>query len=138
MKASELYKWMFAEGEHSYSCEIVVNGSKYVGACWWNIKTGEKSIEWSDKPTHNYCNEDVPCFFEFISGLSKDSTVKIECNPLPIRYNIKYLEEPREGEATSIEYTPICSLQYKEVEFKVAEWEDDISVCFFNSKCTIL
>lgn len=133
MKASDLYNWLFAEGEHTYDCEIIVN-DKYVKECWLHVKTGETSIEWSDKPTHHFNNEDVPCFFRFISSLDKDSIIKVECNPLPIRFDLKYLEEPREGEPTRVEITPIYSLKYKEIKFKVLEWTDDIAVCFFNSK----
>lgn len=111
MKASDLYNWLFAEGEHKYACEMKVD-DKYVDECWWNVKIGTHEIAFSDKPSDKWCNEDIPCIFEFMPEFDKEATIKITCDPL--------------WHATE------CS--YKEVTFKVSEWINDITVGFFNSK----
>lgn len=107
MKASKLYEWLFAEGDHVYDCEMIVDG-KYVKDCYYLIKEHKDVVELSDKPSHTWCNEDIPCLFSLIPALSDNITIKITC-------------------------TPIRFYAYKEVTFKVSEWEDDIRVNPFNS-----
>lgn len=111
MKASDLYKWLFAEGECKYSCEITVN-NKYIVEIWWKTHEGTFEIEMSDTNAGFWANEDVPCIFNYLHEFDKDATIKIACKP-------GY-------------HAPECN--YKEVIFKVSEFVNDISVNFFNTK----
>lgn len=107
MKASKLYEWLFAEGSHVYDCEMIIDG-EYVEDYYYLVKEHKNVAELSDKPSHIWCNEDIPCLFGLIPSLSGDSTIKITC-------------------------TPMMPYAYKEVTFKASEWEDDIRVNQFNS-----
>ena len=111
MKASELYDWLFAEGEHRYNCQMMVD-SKYIVDSYILVKEGRSVVELSDSPSFFWSNEDIPCLFNVIPLLDKTSVIKITCSPM-------------------------CSnLSYKEIQFKASDWVNDITVNPLNSTIT--